>query len=163
MRRNENDVSSLVFSRCLGMRRYASHCDPSQAHPGRINLAASRFFSDDNDHLPLPWPPRRLLFPRPSSPHSVHPSHSDAPAVRLSNVAPFKIPFLSLLDAVAPSADARIVIKNVRLFTGDEVINSGVLVLKAGKIVSVTQTDQAAGELLGDKDIVIDGALLLSP
>ena len=42
-------------------------------------------------------------------------------------------------------------------------INSGVLVLKAGKIVSVTHTDQAAGELLGDKDIVIDGALLLSP
>lgn len=62
------------------------------------------------------------------------------------------------LRSVAPSADARIVIKNVRLFTGEEVINSGVLVLKAGKIVSVLHTDQAAGETFGDKDVVIDGA-----
>lgn len=66
-------------------------------------------------------------------------------------------------NAAAVPADARIVFKNVRLFTGEETIPIGGLVAKNGRIISVLSAEQAAAEAAEGKDLVIDGAWRLSP
>lgn len=44
------------------------------------------------------------------------------------------------------------------MFTGDEVIISGGLIVKSGRITAVLRGDQADVEPVGEKDLVFDGA-----